>query len=71
MLVAIGATAHHCTFYLMSTTVLDAHKAALRGFETGKGSIRFQPDKPLPSDLIRKLVKARIAENERAGGRSR
>ena len=40
------------------------HKHELKNYETTKGSIHFQPDKPLPVALVRKLVKARIAENE-------
>jgi uncharacterized protein YdhG (YjbR/CyaY superfamily) len=64
MLVGFGATDKHCTFYLMSGTTVEAHKADLKGYDTSKGSIRFQPDKPLPSALVRKLVKARLAENK-------
>ncbi len=63
MLVGFGAAARHCTFYLMSSSTVPSHEAALRGYETGKGTIRFQPDSPLPAALVRKLVKARIAEN--------
>jgi uncharacterized protein YdhG (YjbR/CyaY superfamily) len=63
MLVALGATANHCAFYLMSTSVLDAHRNELEGYDTSKGTIRFGPDLPLPAALVRKLVKARIAEN--------
>jgi uncharacterized protein YdhG (YjbR/CyaY superfamily) len=63
MLVAFGATAAHCAFYPMSSTIVAAHKDDLRDYETSKGTIRFQPDKPLPAALVRKLVKARIAEN--------
>ena len=62
-LVAFGATANHCAFYPMSSTTVAAHKDELKGYETSKGTIRFQPDKPLPVALVRKLVKARIAEN--------
>jgi len=67
MLVAFGATGNHCSFYLMSGITVDAHKDDLRGYSTSKGTIRFQADKPLPAALVRKLVKARIAENEGRG----
>ena len=63
MLVAFGATANHCAFYLMSSSTLEAFKDELKGYDTSKGTIRFQPDKPLPAALVQKLVKARIAEN--------
>ena len=63
MLVAFGATASHCAFYPMSPSTVEAHKDELKGYDTSKGTIRFQADKPLPVALVRKLVKARIAEN--------
>lgn len=63
MLVGFGATSRHCAFYLMSASVLESFTEELRNWETGKGTIRFQPDKPLPAALVRKLIKARIAEN--------
>jgi uncharacterized protein YdhG (YjbR/CyaY superfamily) len=63
MLVGFGATANHCAFYPMSASTVAAHKEELQGYDTSKGTIRFQPDKPLPAALVRKLVKARIAEN--------
>lgn len=64
LLVAFGAAKRHCSFYPMSGSLIQAHQAALRGFETSKGTIRFTPDHPLPAALIRKLVKARLAENQ-------
>ena len=64
MLVAFGATANHCAFYLMSASTVEAHKDELKDYDTSKGTIRFQADKPLPVALVRKLVQARIAENE-------
>ena len=67
-LVGFGAAANHCAFYPMSSSTVEAHKDDLKDYDTSKGSIRFQADKPLPVALVRKLVKARIAENE---GRSR
>ena len=63
MLVGFGATANHCAFYLMSSSTVEAHEIELEGYDTSKGTIRFQADKPLPVALVRKLVKARIAEN--------
>lgn len=63
-LVSYGAGKAHCAFYLMSTGVMDAHHAELRGYQLGKGSIRFQPDSLLPEALVRTLVAARIAELE-------
>jgi uncharacterized protein YdhG (YjbR/CyaY superfamily) len=63
MLVAFGATANHCAFYPMSASTVAAHREELKDYDTSKGTIRFQPDNPLPASLVRKLVKARIAEN--------
>ena len=63
MLVGFGATAKHCAFYLMSASTVAAFQDDLKDYDTSKGTIRFQPDKPLPTALVRKLVKARIAEN--------
>lgn len=63
MLVALGATPKHCAFYLMSSSTVAAHKDELAGYDTSKGTIRFSADRPLPAALVRKLVKARIAEN--------
>ncbi len=62
-LVAFGASANHCAFYPMSSSTVEAHKGELEGYDTSKGTIRFQPAKPLPAALVRKLVKARIVEN--------
>jgi uncharacterized protein YdhG (YjbR/CyaY superfamily) len=63
MLVGFGATAKHCAFYPMSSSTVEAHKDELKDYDTSKGTIRFQADNPLPAALVRKLVKARIAEN--------
>lgn len=70
MLVGFGATAKHCAFYLMSSSTVDDHKDELKGYDTSKGTIRFQADKPLPVALVSKLVRARIAENAGRWGES-
>lgn len=63
MLVAFGAAANHCGFYVMSGTVLHGFRDELALYKTSKGTIRFTPDRPLPSALIKRIVSARIAEN--------
>jgi uncharacterized protein YdhG (YjbR/CyaY superfamily) len=62
-LVALGATVTHCAFYLMSNSTVDAHRGELKGYDTSTGTIRFPAGKLLPVALVRKLVKARVAEN--------
>src|SRR5438045_3136839 len=47
-LVAFGASANHCAFYPMNSTTVEAFQKELEGFETSKGTIRFQADNPLP-----------------------
>ena len=61
-LVFFGAWANHCSFYPGSSKTLKNFQSDLKGFQVSKGTIRFSCDNPLPTALIKKLVKARIAE---------
>jgi uncharacterized protein YdhG (YjbR/CyaY superfamily) len=63
-LVGFAAFSNHCGLYPMSPSVMEVFKDELEEFHTSKGTIRFPVDKPLPAALVKKLVKARIAENE-------
>jgi len=63
-LVYFGAWENHCALYAASPAVQKKFQKELKGFEASKGTIRFTPRKPLPTALVKKLVKARIAENE-------
>ena len=63
MLLGFAAFSNHCSLFPMSTSVMEAFKNDLKDFHTSKGTIRFPVDKPLPAALVKKLVKARIAEN--------
>jgi uncharacterized protein YdhG (YjbR/CyaY superfamily) len=67
-LVSFGAGKSHCSFYVQSPAVMDAHRDELAGLDTSKGTIRFAPDEPLPAALVTKLVRARIAETDAAAG---
>lgn len=63
-LVSIAAFTHHCSFFPMSASLIVEFENELEDFKTSKGTIQFPMDKPLPAALIKKLVKARIAQNE-------
>jgi uncharacterized protein YdhG (YjbR/CyaY superfamily) len=61
-LVAFRAAANHCAFHPMSGSTVAAHKDELKDYDASNGTMRFQADNPLSAALVRKLVKARIAE---------
>ena len=65
-LVSYGAGKSHCSFYVQSPAVMEAHRAELEGFDTAKGTIRFRPDGPIPAELVEKLVRARMEETDAA-----
>jgi uncharacterized protein YdhG (YjbR/CyaY superfamily) len=48
----------------MSYAVIAAFKKELTNFTVSKGTIRFPLDKPLPAALLKKMVKARVAEKK-------
>jgi uncharacterized protein YdhG (YjbR/CyaY superfamily) len=56
------AAASHCAFHPMSGTTVDALRDELAGYDTSRGTVRFPPARPLPAALVRKLVRARMAE---------
>lgn len=60
MLVGFAAFKNHCAFFPGSA--LREFTSELAGFKVGKGTIQFLPDKPIPPELVRKLVSARLAE---------
>jgi len=64
-LVAYAAFSDHCSLFPMSLAVMAAFKNELKRFPTSsKGTIRFPLDRPLPAALVKKLVKARLAEKK-------
>ncbi|HZY70565.1 MAG TPA: DUF1801 domain-containing protein [Thermoplasmata archaeon] len=63
MLVYYAAFRDHCSFFVGSGTVRANFAKELRPFATGKGTLRFSPEHPLPTALVRRIVRARVAEN--------
>jgi uncharacterized protein YdhG (YjbR/CyaY superfamily) len=69
VLVWFGAGANHCAFY--PGGLVTDFEQELGDYEISKGTIRFQPDRPLPAALVRKLIKARIARDEASRAKKR
>jgi len=63
-LIAFAAFKKHCSLFVMSYDVLRAYEGELKPFMGAKATIHFSSEQPLSAALIKKLVKARIAENE-------
>jgi uncharacterized protein YdhG (YjbR/CyaY superfamily) len=63
VLVWFAAFSDHCSLF-PTASVIEAFKKELKGYPTSKGTIQFPTDKPLSTALVKKLVKARVAQNE-------
>jgi uncharacterized protein YdhG (YjbR/CyaY superfamily) len=70
LLFAFAAFKNHCSFF-PGAAILKTYEDELKGYKTSKGTIRFPSDQPLPASLVKRLVKARIKENEAKKQRSK
>jgi uncharacterized protein YdhG (YjbR/CyaY superfamily) len=61
-LLAYAAFKNHCSLFPMSMRVIEAHEGELAPFRASKGTIHFQPDRPLPRALITAIVRERVRE---------
>jgi len=69
VLVWFAAFSKHCSLF-PTASVVEAFKNELKGFSTSKGTIHFPTDKPLPTALVKKLVRARVSQIESKKRRS-
>ncbi len=67
MLVSYAAFKNHLSLFPLSRAVLADFTEDLRPYLSGKSTIRFQADEPIPEVLVQKLVRARLAENAARG----
>jgi uncharacterized protein YdhG (YjbR/CyaY superfamily) len=54
----------HCSYFAASGETLKAFAKELEPYDVAKGTIRYPIGAPLPATLVKKLVKAKVAENE-------
>ena len=64
-LVAYAAFKKHCSLFPMSLAVIAAFQEELNGCDVSKGTVRFPLNKPPSAALIKRIVKARLAEKKR------
>lgn len=63
ILVWFAAFSDHCSLF-PTAAVIEAFQKELKSFQTSKGTIHFPLNRPLPVALIKKIVKARVAQLE-------
>jgi uncharacterized protein YdhG (YjbR/CyaY superfamily) len=63
VLVWFAAFSDHCSLF-PTAAVIEEFRDELKGFSTSKGTIHFPLDKPLPTALIKKIVRARVGQDE-------
>lgn len=63
VLVSYSAFKNHCSFFPMSDHIWDLVAEDPNAEQTSKGTIQFQPERPLSERLVRGIVEARLKEN--------
>ncbi len=65
VLVYYAAFKDHCSLFPASGTVLDSLGTELAAYRTSKGTVQFTTERPLPDDLLRRIVAIRLEETSR------
>ena len=63
MIGGFAAFKNHCSFFPWDSKTIDVFKDELTGFKTSAGTIQFTPEKPLPEELLQKILRYRVASN--------
>ena len=66
-LVSYAAFKDHCSLYPASSAVMEALGDELEPYFSGKGTLRFQADEPIPAAVVEKIVELRLEENAARG----
>lgn len=64
IIIFFAAFKNHCSIYAMGYALIEKFRNSLKNYEISGTTIHFPLDKPLPASLIKKLVEARIKQNE-------
>ncbi len=63
MIGGFAAFKNHCSFFPWDSKTINVFKDELKGFKTSAGTIQFTPEKPLPEELLQKILWYRVAGN--------
>jgi len=69
LLVSYAAFKDHCSLVPASTAVVEALGQELKPYLSGKATIRFELDRPLPAALVQRIVEVRLRETAARGPR--
>lgn len=64
MLVGFAAHTNHCSFTTANATTLEMFREALKGYKFSPSTVQFSPENPLPDELLERIIRQRVAENE-------
>ena len=70
-LVAYSAFKAHCSLFPMSSELIERHRGELAGFATAKGTLQFTPEHPIPTELVERIVRERMAQIDARAKRRR